>query len=149
MAFDVILAGTDFGPQSRQAVEWAMALAQRTHSRVVVAHAFDLPIYGLPDASLLVDAKTAARLSTEAQKALDEEVNRLRNGEVPVEGHLMQGDAREIIPSLATKLGAGLIVVGSHGRHGVARALLGSVAESIVRASSVPVAVVPPRFTAG
>jgi nucleotide-binding universal stress UspA family protein len=77
----------------------------------------------------------------EAQKALDAEVDRVCNHGVGVEGRLAQGDARATIPSLAKTLNAGLIVVGSHGRHGLARALLGSVAESILRVSSVPVVV--------
>jgi nucleotide-binding universal stress UspA family protein len=143
MAIDVILVGTDFGPQSRHALDWTIDLARRLGSRIVIAHAFDLPIYGLPDASLLVDAKTASRLNTEAQKALDGEVGRVRDRGVTIQAELLQGDAREIIPSLATRLGAGLVVVGTHGRHGVARALLGSVAESIARASTIPVVVVP------
>jgi nucleotide-binding universal stress UspA family protein len=143
MALDVILVGTDFGPQSRHALDWAIELAHRLGSRIVVAHAFDLPIYGLPDATLLVDAKTASRLSTEAQNGLDAEVSRVRSRGVTIEGELVQGDARQAIPSLATRLGAGLIVVGTHGRHGVARALLGSVAGSIVRAATMPVVVVP------
>jgi len=143
MTLDLIVVGTDFGPQSRNALDWAIDLAHRMGSRIVLAHAFDLPIYGLPDASLLVDAKTAARLSTEAQKALDGEVDRVQTRGLPIEGQLLQGDAREVIPSLATRLGAGLVVVGSHGRRGVVRALLGSVAESIVRVSTMPVVVVP------
>lgn len=142
MKLDVILVGTDFGPQSRNALDWTIELARRLGSRIVVAHAFDLPIYGFPDSSLLVDAKTAARLSDEAQKALDNEVDRARNRDVIIEGKLVQGDPRETIPSLATSLNAGLVVVGSHGRRGLARALLGSVAEGMLRVSNVPVLVI-------
>ena len=144
MAFDLIVAGTDFSPLSRHALDWAIELAQRTRSRIVLAHVFDLPVYGFPDASLLVDAKTASRMSTEAQQGLNAEIERVRGSGVVVEGKLKQGDPREVIPQLAASEGAWLIVVGSHGRHGIARALLGSVAESIVRAATIPVVVVRP-----
>ena len=144
MTFDVIVAGTDFSPLSRHALDWAIELAQRTRSRIVLAHVFDLPVYGFPDASLLVDAQTAARMSTEAQQGLNAEIERVRATGVVVEGKLKQGDPREVIPQLAVSEGAWLVVVGSHGRHGIARALLGSVAESIVRAATVPVVVVRP-----
>ena len=50
-----------------------------TGARVVVAHVFDMPIVGLLDASFIVDARTAARLSDEAQAALDAEIARVRD----------------------------------------------------------------------
>jgi len=56
-----------------------------------------------------------------------------------------QGDPRDVVPALAASQKADLVVVGSHGRRGLARAVLGSVAEAIVRGSSVPVVVVRPR----
>jgi nucleotide-binding universal stress UspA family protein len=143
MTVDRILVGTDFSEQSRAATDWALALASALGAKVTLAHVFDLPIVGFPDAALLVDAKTAARLSDEAQRSLDAELARVQGG-VPVDGLLRQGDVRELLPKLAVEAGAGLVVVGSHGRRGLARALLGSVAESLVRTSTVPVAVVRP-----
>ncbi len=101
-----------------------------------------MPIYGVPDAAFLVDAKTAARLSNDAQRALDAEVDRVRELGVTVAGRLLQGDPREVIPPFAAQEAARLLVVGTHGRRGLGRMLLGSVAESIVRVASVPVVVV-------
>jgi nucleotide-binding universal stress UspA family protein len=142
MQLDMILVATDFSPQARAAADWALAMAGALGARVVMVHVYDLPIVGVPDGSLLVDARTAARLSDEAQAALDGEIARVQGRGAKVEGWLRQGDPREIIPSLATTAGAGLIVAGSHGRRGVARALLGSMAESLVRDSTIPVAVI-------
>jgi nucleotide-binding universal stress UspA family protein len=143
MAIEVILAGTDFSDLARGAVDWAIELARSLGARVVVAHVFDLPIVGFPDASLVVGPTTAARLSDDAQRALDAEVGRVRERGVPVEGILRQGDARDALPALASSVGAGLLVVGSHGRRGIARALLGSVAEGLIRTSTdVPITVV-------
>lgn len=139
---ETILVASDFSDTARIAADWAVELARSLGARLVVAHAFDMPVVGVPDAAFIVDAKTAARLSEQAQRGLDAEVARLRELGVEVEGILRQGDAREVVPKAAESAGAGLIVVGSHGRRGLSRALLGSVAESIVRHSHVPVAVV-------
>jgi nucleotide-binding universal stress UspA family protein len=144
MNLEKILIATDFSEPAQAAADWGVALATTLRARVVLVHVYDLPIVSFLDASLIVDAKTAARLSDQAQAALDAEVVRLRGPGVEVDGLLRQGDARELIPQLAKTEGAGLIVVGSHGRRGVARALLGSVAESLVRSSGVPVLVVRP-----
>jgi nucleotide-binding universal stress UspA family protein len=142
MVIENILVGTDFSDVARTALDWAIELARPLGARVTVAHVFDMPIVGLLDASFIVDARTAARLSDEAQAALDAEVVRVRDRGVPVEGLLRQGDPREHLPALEVATGAGLLVVGSHGRRGIQRALLGSVAESLVRTSKAPVVVV-------
>ncbi|HEY6462637.1 MAG TPA: universal stress protein [Polyangiaceae bacterium] len=144
---ETILVATDFSEQSRAAVDWAVDLAKPLGAKVVVVHAYALPIVGILDASLMVDATTAARMSTEAQTALDAEVKRAsgRGVGVAVEGSLREGDAREVLPQAATDTKAGLLVVGSHGRRGLQRALLGSVAENVARSSPVPVVVVHPK----
>jgi nucleotide-binding universal stress UspA family protein len=144
---ETIVVGTDFGDEGRAAVDWAVELARGLGARVVVGHSFDLPLYGFPDASLIVTAKTAAQLSTDAQTQLDAELARVGGRGVPIEGQLTQGDPRDALPELATRAGATLLVVGSHGRRGLTRALLGSVAEGIVRSSRVPVVVVRGRVS--
>ncbi len=141
MALDVILVATDFSEPARAALDWALDLAKALGARVVVGHVFDLPIVGLPDAAILVGPQTAARLSDEAQSALDAELARVKDRGVPLKGFLRQGDPREVVPALAVDTGAKLIVVGSHGRTGVLRGLLGSVAEDIMRRAHVPVTV--------
>jgi nucleotide-binding universal stress UspA family protein len=137
-----ILVGTDFGDAARDALSWAIALARPLGAHIVLVHAYELPLVGLPDAAILVSPETATRMSEEAQRALDSEVARVRGEGVPVEGRLLQGDPRDILPSLGSSTAAILVVVGSHGRRGLARALMGSVAEVVVRTSKVPVVVV-------
>lgn len=137
-----ILVASDFSDTARVAADWAAEFARALGAKLVVVHVFDMPVVGVPDAAFIVDAQTAARLSEQAQRGLDAEIARLRELGVEVEGLLRQGDARDVIPKAAESAGAGLVVVGSHGRRGLSRALLGSVAESIVRSSGVPVVVV-------
>jgi nucleotide-binding universal stress UspA family protein len=143
MFVDTILVGTDFSDLAHGAVDWAIELGRALGARVVVAHVFDLPIVGFPDASFVVGPEVAVRMLEDAQRRLDAEGARVRDRGVPVEAVLRQGDARDVLPALASSMNAGLLVVGSHGRRGIARALLGSVAEGVIRASaSVPVTVV-------
>jgi nucleotide-binding universal stress UspA family protein len=143
MVPEKILVASDFSDTARVAADWATDFARALGARLVVVHVFDMPVVGLPDAAFIIDAKTAALLSEQAQRGLDAEMARLRElGAQVEEGLLRQGDARDVIPKAAESAGAGLVVVGSHGRRGFTRALLGSVAESIVRSSKVPVVVV-------
>ena len=144
-----ILVGTDFSGTSLAALDWAIDLARGLRVPLTVVHVFDLPIVGLPDASLLVDAATASRLTTEAQTALNAEVARVRDRGVPVDGSLRQGDPRAMLGAVSPGDPPALLVVGSHGRRGLARALLGSVAEAIVRHSEIPVLVVRAQPTRG
>lgn len=142
MTTDIVLAATDFSETSRVAVDWAADLARSLGATLIIAHFFNLPILGFPDAALLTSATTATRMSNEAQASLDAELTRVQSKHVPVEGVLKQGDARTGVPELAVTSGARIVVLGSQGRTGLARAFLGSVAEAILRTSRVPVTVV-------
>lgn len=142
MTVDTIVAATDFSSPGSAAVDWAATLSRALGAKLVIVHAFDIPLAGLPDATIMVDATTASRLLDAAQAALDKEVERVRETTPGVEGVLKQGDAREAVPAFAAEVGARLVAVGSHGRRGLARVLLGSAAEGIMRASTVPVAVI-------
>jgi nucleotide-binding universal stress UspA family protein len=138
-----ILVATDFGEVSRKAVDWAVDLANALHAALHIANVCDIPMAALPDTAFVASATAGSRMLDAAQAAMDAEMARVRRrARVPVDGLVKQGDPRDGVPHLASSCGAQLIVVGSHGRRGFARALLGSVAESIVRASEVPVIVV-------
>jgi nucleotide-binding universal stress UspA family protein len=142
MPFKSILVASDCGHPASSALDWTVGFAHALGARILVVHVYGLPLVGLPDATLMVNAETAARLSNEAQAALDAEVARVQGRGVVIAGILREGDPRDEVPALAASEGVDLIVVGSHGRRGVARALLGSVAEDLVRRSSIPVLVV-------
>ena len=88
MTIQTIVVGTDFSDIAHGAADWAVELARTLGARVILAHVFDLPIVGFPDAALLVGPETAARMSEVAQKALDADVARLRDRGVAVEAVL-------------------------------------------------------------
>jgi nucleotide-binding universal stress UspA family protein len=78
-----------------------------------------------------------------AQEVLDAAVRKVHSlGGAVAQAHLMEGRAPQEIVSLAETLGIGLIVMGSRGRGGVSRTLMGSVSDSVVRHAHCPVLVV-------
>ena len=84
------------------------------------------------------------RLSEQrGRELLDAEVERVRSaGGTVAQAHLMMGEVAREIVHLAEDLGAGLIVMGSRGRGGMRRTLMGSVSDSVVRHAHCPVMVV-------
>ena len=78
---------------------------------------------------LTSDAETAL----EAARDISNEVG------VPIETEILRGDVVQEILDYATRIGADLIVVGTHGRRGIVRAMLGSACEQLVRESLIPV----------
>ena len=82
-------------------------------------------------------------LQRHAREVLDGEVKRLRSaGGTVAQSHLRMGEVAREIVHLAEDLGVGLIVMGSRGRRGIRRALMGSVSDSVVRHAPCPVMVI-------
>jgi nucleotide-binding universal stress UspA family protein len=130
-----ILVATDFGPSSERAVETAAALATRFAAELTVAHVIDGGAFAFPVARALRQA---------ARTRLDATVAGLRARRLTVGGVLREGVPWEEICASATEASADLVVVGSHGRRGAPRLLLGSVAERVIRLSPAPVLTVRP-----
>jgi len=138
--FRRILVPIDFTDLSAAALDWAIELAASVGASVTVMHSYAIPMVGFPDGALIPSATAATGLGEAAQKALEEVVaKRRRPGGVPLESLLREGDAWEEIQHVADEMNADLIVIGTHGRHGLARALLGSVAERVIRTAHRPV----------
>jgi nucleotide-binding universal stress UspA family protein len=137
--FRRILVPTDFTELSSRAVDWAIELAASVGASVTVMHAYSIPVVGFPDGALMPTAQVATDLGRAAQAGLNAAVEGRRNRGVPLETVLREGEAWEEIMSVADAIDADLIVIGSHGRHGLARFLLGSVAEHVIRTSHRPV----------
>jgi universal stress protein A len=132
-----ILVPTDFSDYADQALEYAAALAARLDAKIHLVHAITVPLNGVREmshSSTLIESATK-----EAQAALDERASRYRDRVAMAPVRVEIGDAREVIDQVAEKIGADLIAMGTHGRRGVKRVLLGSVAESVVRSAPCPV----------
>jgi nucleotide-binding universal stress UspA family protein len=134
-----ILVAIDFSESAETALDYAVGLAKELHANVIVMHAYELPIYGFPSGALVASAEMASRIMTGAQEGLDAACKARASSGVEISQVLRQGVAWEEVHSVADEMNADLIVIGTHGRQGLSRALLGSVAEKIIRTSTRPV----------
>jgi universal stress protein A len=129
-----ILFPTDFSRTSDAALAMATSLARDWGAKLIVAHVEEPPLaygggemyYGVPEPRTADLAKML-----EAVKPADDKV--------PYEHRLITGEPAEAVVRLADAEKVDLIVLGTHGRTGFARFLMGSVAEAIVRQAKCPV----------
>jgi nucleotide-binding universal stress UspA family protein len=134
-----IVCAVDFSKGSERALEHAAVLAKATGARIELLHVYQLPVLALPDGVVTATPEFVARLTNQAQEALDAHRARLEALGVRASTCLREGNAVETIVGRANELGASLLVVGTHGRSGFKRFMLGSTAERVVRLATVPV----------
>jgi nucleotide-binding universal stress UspA family protein len=135
-----ILCATDFSETADRAGLLAAALAQKLGDRLVLLHATEPVTVALP---YPVDPTGAIEVSIReaGETAIASAVDKLRGQGIDVTGRVAYGTAEASILDLAKELGAQLIVVGTHGRKGVARLFLGSVAAALAKSAPCPVVV--------
>ena len=138
------LVPTDFSEPSDMALAYAIELAKALSGEIVLLHTFDIPIVGFPDGALVASAEMTTRITTAAQEGLDRSVAQNQAAGVPIRALLRQGEPWQAILDAAKETKADMIVVGTHGRTGIGRVLMGSVAEKVVRTATVPVLTVHP-----
>lgn len=133
--FRHVLVPTDFGDAARVAVDHAIALALRFDAKLTLLHAYELPRIDYGE----VIQWPVQDLEDQAQRALDRALAEVKALHPAVDGLVALGDPHTQILDVAKKRGCDLIVMGTHGRKGISRLLLGSVAERVVRFSPIPV----------
>ena len=136
-----ILCPVDFSTPSEHAYRYALGLAETLGAELHLLHAYQLPVYALPDGAMIPTAEVAIAVSTEAQRSLDA-MEATPN--VVVHRHLTEGVPHKEVERVVEELEIDLVVMGTHGRTGIRRLLFGSVAERVVRTCTVPVITVPP-----
>lgn len=146
--FSKILVPIDFTPHSAEAVRCAVDLAGRYDSEVVIAYVYEPADYPLPEGYIVYTPEQFARMTEEIQKRIeaarrDAEAAGARR----VATRLLQGSPAQAILELAGEEHFDLIVMGTHGRTGVGRWVMGSVAEKVVRGA--PTAVLTVKVPAG
>lgn len=143
-----ILHPTDFSPASRPAFARAIRLARSDRAELVIAHVLApvLPViadgYAVPP-DIYTKMEEAGRRY--GKKNLDKLVAKARKVGVRARGLLLEGNAQERIVSAARRQHADMIVMGTHGRTGFARFVLGSVASRVVAHAGCPVLTVRGR----
>ncbi|HEX8952983.1 MAG TPA: universal stress protein [Polyangia bacterium] len=135
-----ILVATDFSPIAVHAQKIALELARPLGAEVTVLHVYALPTYLFVDGSTYVPpAKVVADILSDAARGLAAAVDAAASSGVTVTTVSAEGDPAEAIVRYADEHRFDLVVLGTHGRRGLARLALGSVAEHVVRAAKVPV----------
>lgn len=132
-----ILVPTDFSEGAAAAAEYALALAAKIGAQIVLVHVMEPTVYSVDF------ALTRPDISAEVREGAIQSLRRLtddaRSRGVPAEHTLMSGTPFVEIGKVAAERQADLIVMGTHGRRGLAHAVLGSTAERVVRTAPCPV----------
>lgn len=133
-----ILVPVDFSTSAEHALDYAVTLAAKLDAKIYLLHVVAIPAYG-SEYGIAVTQSTVEDAVRNAQSVLDR-MAATRAGKCAFgQSEVEFGDARSVIHETAAKVNADLIVMGTHGRQGVRRLILGSVAEAVVRTSDCPV----------
>jgi nucleotide-binding universal stress UspA family protein len=137
-----ILVPTDFSEHSRQALERALELAERMGATIDLLHVWDTPGHLEPFAADMLPEPPGANLETlglaQAGRLLHAWSEQYASRSVPLHVHLARGPAADTILLFASN-GYDLLVMGTHGRTGLARLMMGSVAQKVARRAPCPV----------
>jgi len=131
-----ILVPTDFGEPAERATEYALALAGKFEAKLTLMHVYSIPTYGYADGF----SWPVEELEKAEKMAFGTVVATAKQRNAGIESALVMGAPWEQILLVAKQRGVDL---GTHGRRGLSRVLLGSVAERVVRMSPVPVLAIP------
>jgi nucleotide-binding universal stress UspA family protein len=148
--FRNIIVPVDGSPPSDAAVALALQVASSEGASITFVHAIDPAKIAAVAAPSSIDPTVAINAAEEAAtEILASAADRAKGAKVLVATQQLEGDTVSTVLDLAKARGADLIIVGSHGRGGLSRALLGSVAEGILRKSTIPVLVTHAPRTQG
>lgn len=143
VALKNILFTTDFSPAADAALPFAIHYARRYSAKVHGVHVRPFDVYaGVPPASW-------PALAAETERGIKQNAQRLENElrDIPHRVVVAQGDIWEVLSAVIQENGIDLIVLGTQGRTGIGKLLLGSVAEEIFRRAACPVMTVGPHIS--
>lgn len=136
-----ILVPVDLGEQTESVLDYTVALAAKLDAKIHLLHVLGRPLFG-EGTGIVVTETVSNEVIARCQNELDRLMH-ARASKVPfAQTPLRFGDPRTEIQAAAAEIGVDLIVMGTHGRRGVSRLVLGSVAESIARTARCPVLLV-------
>ncbi|TLU83025.1 MAG: universal stress protein [Chlorobium sp.] len=138
---NTILCPVDFSDAAHKAVGYAKEFAATTGAAIYLLHVVEpIPIPPV-DASL-----NYIQIEEELEKAAETDLNTLKDSlassGLKVDGSLETGNPADIILEKAEELQVNFIIMGSHGRKGLNRLIMGSVADAVIRKSDCPVLIV-------
>ena len=139
-----VLFTTDGSKFAEESIPYAADLAKQCGAGLEVLTVIENPVfYGTPEATAIYDAEFYRSLASEleklAQGAIDRAVAAAKNRGVAANGKVRRGSPADEVVAEAKEWGADVIVVSTHGRTGMGRLFLGSVANAIVHHAPCPV----------
>jgi nucleotide-binding universal stress UspA family protein len=146
MPWKKVLCPIDFSEPARAAMEAAVELCRQFDGDLTLFHSYQLPGYTLPEGSVVASPKMLQDLADQAEAHLAE-WRRIaeEKGAARVQTIKGIGDPALEVVELARDGGYDVIVLGTHGRTGIRHALLGSIAERVVRHARCPVLTIHPE----
>ncbi len=150
LTYKVILVPIDFSEHSKRTVEYAKRIAARDDASIRLLHVFQIPEYAVTQYEHRQQGSEQLRSQVdwaeeEAQENLNAFENELLSKGIKVKAYLRVGYPFEEIVLMANDPQVDLVIIGSHGRSGIKRLLLGSTAERVVQHAPCPVLVVKER----
>jgi universal stress protein A len=135
-----ILVPTDFSDCANRALEYGAELATRFGTPLVLLHVYANPVMAVPDGFVMMTPVDMAAMLSQLEQGMGEARRRAQALGVPqVDTLTVEGTAHLEIAKLAVDHHCDLIVMGTHGRSGLAHLLLGSVTEKVIRHATCPV----------
>lgn len=142
--YEKILVPLDGSALSERAILHAREIARGSRGEILLLHAVNFPLPVVPEAVLMPDPEWLAEAKKEAVRYLEGIAVPLREAGMRVRTLLDERPPADAILHVATREEVDLIVMSTHGRGGLSRVLMGSVAESVFRATPRTVMLVKP-----
>lgn len=134
-----ILCPVDYSVYSEMALKYAIEFAEKYQAKLYLMHVLDIRVYDITDPDLydvnIVDEETLVKLRERLLRCVKEDTR----GKIAVEALIIQGVPFAEIIKTSKEYKIDLIVIGTHGRTGISHAIMGSVAEKVVRKAPCPV----------
>lgn len=144
MQLDNIIVATDFEPESEIVTDYARLFAKHCSSKLTVAHIVDLSVASRSEAAVIGLVINQMRHNSAEQ--MDRTLNKLHDAGVRAHGKILEAhNPGEAVMRLANEVGAYMIVMGTHARHGLSKLALGSCAEGVIHHAQCPVITLGPK----
>lgn len=141
MTIQHILVPVDFSGYAEQALEYAIGLARKLSARLTLVHAISMVPIGVVDGGSTLPYSYIQDLEAEVQRTMETYLQRVQQAGLEGTVLVLHGVPFQSIVDTARDHNVDLIVMGTHGRTGLAHMFLGSVAEKVVRLAPCPVLV--------
>jgi universal stress protein A len=139
-----ILVPIDFSEPAEAALDYAVKLAEKIDAKVHLLNVVELQGFHFSDLGAALTVEMIDMIVAGNQTALERLADKYRGSGHIGEVLLRTGDPRDLIEEVARELDVEMIVMGTHGRRGFRRLMLGSVAETVLRTARCPVLTVHP-----